>query len=549
MGRSVIRAAVAALLVGAGLTAFPSTIQAVAGTPQAPVVVFTEDFENGQGAVPILLPAYVGAAGQSYTADPAWLVSCNGLVASLQQPPNDPTGGQCNSRWPDVKRMAGDLGQWAGGDRATNHALSAYTETNPGANKVQFETAQPIALSATNRFLTFSVDAAEQNCYALHALLAFYLLDGPTAIPTFTNPIETCANPGQVVNGTSVGTFASDKPVLFTGSSLGIRLVNLQGSGNGNDAAIDNVRVLDVTPQLDVSFSPASAEINTPATLTYTVTNTTELAVKTGWSFFGALPNGLKTTASPTTDCADATATAAPGATAVSVEGALATGQTSCTVSVPVTATRAGTYTTCAADVSQLVGLNPPGCASVVFVPPVLGFDAHAHGGKLTSPLLSVGPLAPADLDCTTTPGTDSDQLASASLPGVGSLGVITTSASGVVAPDGLRTTAASARTAGLSLLGGLVTADEVKATATATDDLSGVVTATGTTNLTNLRVAGVQVLNPAVDQTIVIPLVASVVVNERVPVPGGIVVNAVHVKLLTGTDLVVSQARARLGC
>jgi hypothetical protein len=33
------------------------------------------------------------------------------------------------------------------------------------------------------------------------------------------------------------------------------------------------------------------------------------------------------------------------------------------------------------------------------------------------------------------------------------------------------------------------------------------------------------------------------------VPVPGGIVVNAVHVKLVTGVDLVVSQARVELGC
>ncbi len=324
---------------------------------------------------------------------------------------------------------------------------------------------------------------------------------------------------------------------------------SLQGSGTGNDAAVDNIRVLDVTPRLDVSFSPASAEVNTPATLTYTVTNTTELAVKAGWSFFGVLPNGLRTTAPPTTDCADATTTAAPGATAVSVEATLATGQTSCHVSVPVTATRAGTYTTCAADITQAVGLNPPGCASVTFVPPVLKFDAHAHGGKLTSPLVSVGPLAPADLDCTATAGADDDQLASASLPGVGSLGVVTTSASGAVAPGGLRTTTASARTAGLNLLGGLVTADEVRATATATDDAAGVVTATGTTNLTNLRVAGVPVLNPAVNQTIVIPLVASVVVDERVPSPGGVLVNAVHVKLLTGTDLVVSQARVELGC
>ncbi|HWO58596.1 MAG TPA: choice-of-anchor P family protein, partial [Umezawaea sp.] len=107
----------------------------------------------------------------------------------------------------------------------------------------------------------------------------------------------------------------------------------------------------------------------------------------------------------------------------------------------------------------------------------------------------------------------------------------------------------ASARTAGISLLGGLVTADSVEAKATATDDSAGVVTATGSTTVGNLRVAGVTIVNPTVNQTIVIPLAATVIVNERVPHPGGITVNALHVKLLTGTDIVISHARTTLGC
>jgi hypothetical protein len=139
--------------------------------------------------------------------------------------------------------------------------------------------------------------------------------------------------------------------------------VNLQGSGCGNDAAIDNIRVLDVTPRLDQAFGPSPVEINTPATLTYTITNTAELAVKTGWSFSGTLPNGLTATATPTTDCVDATATAGPGAT------------------------------------GQHAGLNLPGCTSITFTPPALRFDAHAHahGGKVSGPLLAVppGPLRP----------------------------------------------------------------------------------------------------------------------------------------------------------
>ncbi|MCS7479988.1 choice-of-anchor P family protein [Umezawaea endophytica] len=549
MGRNLIRTAVAALLVAAGLTTVPSTAQAVPGTPQAPVVVFTEDFENGQGAVPVLLPQYVNALGQGYTADPAWLANCNGVVVSLQQPTSTPPDHLCDTAWGRVRPMAGDLAQWAGTDPATNHAIGAYTQGDPGPNKVQFETTQPIPLQATNRFLAFSVDAGEQNCFAEHALLAFSLLDGTTEVPAFTTPIEACVDYAQYVNGTAVGTFTSDKPILFSGDDVGIRLRNLQGSGNGNDAVFDNIRVLDVTPQLDQTFSPAQAEINTPASLTYTITNTTELAVKEGWSFFGTFPGGVTATAAPTTTCADAIATAAPGATAVSVEGTLAAGQTSCTVTVPVTATRAGTYTACAANVTQHAGLNLPGCTSITFTPPPYRFDAHAHGGAVSGPLVTVPPLAPSDLTCTATPGSDGEVLATANLGALGSLGVITTDASGTVDGDGLRTSSARAKTAGISLLGGLVTADAVEAKASATDDLAGVVTATGSTTVANLRVAGVTIANPTVNQTVTIPFVATVVVNERVPHPGGITVNALHVTLLTGTDVVISHARVTLGC
>jgi uncharacterized repeat protein (TIGR01451 family) len=529
-------------------TAQPAS--AVPSVPQAPVVVFAEDFENSQGATPVLLTAYTGAPpiAQTYDADPAWLTACNGWLASAQQSAVPPAGSGCSAgNWQAVRDMAGILGQWAGGDQATNHAVTAYTAGNPGAGKVQLRTEQPIPLAAPDRFLTFSVDAAEQNCFANHALFEFYLLDGATAVPTFTTPIEPCANPSTVIGGTSVGTYTSDRPVLFGGSSVDVQLLNAQGSGTGNDAAFDNVRILDVTPQLDVDYSPAAVEVGQTATLIFTVTNNSELEVKDGWSFTADLPAGLTATAQPTTDCTDATAST--GAGAVTATGGLATGQVSCTITVAVTAARAGTYTTCAVDVTARVGLNAPGCASVRFTVPVLVFDAHAHGGKLTAPLVGVGPLAPSDLSCVTQPGLDQDQVLGAALPGIGSLGVIDTEARGVVDGGGERTATAWARTAKVSLLGGLITADEIRAKAVADEDDTGSVTTVGEAELVNLRINGTPVVNPAVDLTITIPLVATVVVNEQRLLAGGagIAVNALHVQLLSGVDLVISHARATL--
>ena len=45
---------------------------------------------------------------------------------------------------------------------------------------------------------------------------------------------------------------------------------NGNGSATGNDGGFDNVRVLDATPQLDKSFSPARQIVGQPTTLTFT---------------------------------------------------------------------------------------------------------------------------------------------------------------------------------------------------------------------------------------------------------------------------------------
>nr|WP_157554803.1 choice-of-anchor P family protein [Herbidospora sakaeratensis] len=537
------------------LTLIPLTAvlspRAAAAAPADPQVVFSEEFENGMGTAPLMVTDYTGPAphAMTYTADPAWLTSCNGLIASRLNPAvAPPLAQQCGGWWPVVRDLAASLGQWAGGDPATNHAVTAFTHTPPGAGKVQLETENPVSIGSGNRFVTFSVDAAAVNCNVDHPLIAFYLLDGNTAIPTFSQPIDTCANPGAVINGISVGTYTSDAPVLFSGSQLGIRLVNTQGGTNGNDGAIDNVRVLDVTPALGVSYAPGSPAIGQTATLKLTVTNTSELREKDGWSFKVALPDGLTPAGAATSDCAQHSVSVANGV--VSAGGAIGDGVTSCTVNIPVKAGVIGEYTTCPADVSDRVGINPPAaCASVTFVAPEHKFDAHAHAAKVTAPLIGGAALVPSDVTCTATPGSDHDSLLTAILPAVASLGVLTTEAEGTVGPDGLRTARAKATTAKLNLLNGLITAEEITAQATATATESGTVTTSGTTTFTTLKVNGSTVTNPPVNHTITIPLVAKIVLNERVPYGNGtgIKVNAVHVTTIAGVDVVISHARASL--
>lgn len=362
---AVMTVAVAAVALGAPATALP--VPSAVGVPRPPVPLFTEDFEHDQGSVLTKLNTYQGPApyNATYTADPVWLTRCDGLLAAMEE--TDPWAwavGVCSDQWSfdDLRSMASALATLTGGDANTNHALGEYTSYgDPGTDKVMLETANPLPLNATGRFITFSLDATAVNCQATHPWYAFSALDGASTIPMYVDPIDPCDRSGPA-------TYTADTAHLFAGSTVGFRIVNQHGSGTGNDSAIDNVRVLDATPQL--SRSPAvTVPAGGVATLTYTVTNTTERDAKPGWSFTDRLPAGVTVAGAPatTTTCTNGTVTAPAGGTSVSVSGDLAAGADACTVAVPVTAATAGTYRSCAANLTSATGVLAPGCASLVF--------------------------------------------------------------------------------------------------------------------------------------------------------------------------------------
>ncbi len=380
-------AGVAAIAAATGATFASATTPGSPGTPQPPTTIYAENFQNRPAATPIVrLPQYTGASGQTYTADAQWLRQCNGWIASSSQPAA-PTA-QANdcgnaATWNAVQQMAYALGSYTGIAPGSNYAVSAMTAGDPGAPHVEFKTASNIPFSGSNRFVTFSVDVATINCFANHPLLQFSLLnDAGTATPVGSQ-IDGCGatrtiNVPQIGDAPAktaqVGTYTSNGAVLVNGSSIGVQMVNNQGSGTGNDHAFDNIKILDVTPQLDKSFSPAQVETGGTSTLTFTITNTSELAAKNGWSFTDALPAGLTVAGAGSTTCPSGTVTAPSGGSSVEVKGNLSAGMASCTVSVLVTSGTAGSYTNGPGNLS-LVGLNPPANTTVTFVDPAPSAD------------------------------------------------------------------------------------------------------------------------------------------------------------------------------
>src|SRR5690606_8691483 len=255
----------------------PANAPGAPGSPSDPTVLFEEDFENTDGTTPVVLDDYVGVDGQTYTAAPLWLSNCNGVIVNYGIPFTNLANCVAPGSSANLRQLAYALGVHGGGTAEANDAVSAFTENDPGANQVEFETVNPIPLaSASGRFLTFSVDAAAKNCGVSAPRYQFSFLSAtgtPTAAGGVINACEstnTVSAPalGPVAAGAiNVDTYTADDSILFDGASLGIRMVNANGSGIGNDAAFDNIRILDVTPQLDKTFAPARVPVGGTSTL------------------------------------------------------------------------------------------------------------------------------------------------------------------------------------------------------------------------------------------------------------------------------------------
>jgi uncharacterized repeat protein (TIGR01451 family) len=385
-----------------------ATVPGFPREPQPPTAVYSEEFENGLGEAPILITTYTGPPPllQKYAASGEYLKNCNGYVVEFKSGSRT-TATDCEEpAYGNVRQMAWVLGKFQKAPNPeTNHAVTAYTDGGTlKENAVQFETKTPVPLTTNHRFITVSVDAAETNCNRAHALLKFYLLNEAEQIPTFTSPVDPCTDPRATTikapprnespeKAFNVGAFPGNKAVLFSGSQLGVRMRNGQTSTVGNDAAFDNIRVLDATPQLDKSFSPAVLDVGQTSELTFVITNTTDLAAKDGWSFTDTLPSGL-VVASPlaaSTDCdsstepSPASIVASAGGSTIQVNGSLAAGAAYCTVTVDVTSSQPGTYTDGPNNITSKTGVNPPGPATVTF-----GENADLQIEKAAAPIPAI---------------------------------------------------------------------------------------------------------------------------------------------------------------
>jgi len=396
----------------AGVSSMARATPGSPGTPEAPVIIYSEDFQNTPSLAPVNLASYTGAAGMTYSASTSWLTTCNGEILAFSTPNSAFTTSNCSvgnggansgtnltGAFDQVRRMAYALGQLnSATDPAINKALTAYTDygnlyANPGAGLIQLETRSPIVLpGSSRRFVISDVDTAAVNCAftgTVQAKLVFYLLDGSDTRRINQTPINVCTDsaaqqftpPALQTNGSGslssgvvqAARIHTDRALLTQTTSVGMRMVNEEGGGYGNDNALDNIQITDASPKLDKAFDPATVLVGETSRMTFTVTNTTDLLAKAGWSFTDSLPEGLLVAETPNvaTTCSSGSITASGDRLQVSYSGNLDGGQTSCTLSIDVTSQIPATYTNGPSNIVSPVGLRLPADASVTFAPHV----------------------------------------------------------------------------------------------------------------------------------------------------------------------------------
>ncbi|WP_062076547.1 DUF7507 domain-containing protein [Demequina globuliformis] len=420
-----------ALLVTAGAVSAAvvesAPASAAPGTPgqmQPPAVAWIEDFQNIQIAqsgsyVNTLLPVpgdgthpgYVADDGQTYSQDPAFALgaNCNGLVVKANGNvtvssnnvalPSDAVASECgsNAQWTATLFKSLNLGRWyndnsypyAGqtpglGADANNYSLSVVNSPT-AASGVVFETAASIPTVAGHTYMA-SIDLATMTCQtnnatSLHPQIT--LTSGAGATDMFASVPDSCATSGigvQAGDGnfnrmTRTATFVGENSVVSDGSPLQYSLSLVDVPSLRGHA--DNAVVLDATPQLDKDFLEGTHVVGQQTRVTFTVTNThmpfddaVPTGPKVGWSFEDALPPGLEVSSTPdaATTCTNGTISGTGGT--ISGSGDLSGDSlVSCTLSINVTATVAGTYTNAASDVTT-DGLTLPADADVLYVNP-----------------------------------------------------------------------------------------------------------------------------------------------------------------------------------
>ncbi|MBZ5530010.1 MAG: DUF11 domain-containing protein [Acidobacteriia bacterium] len=254
----------------------------------------------------------------------------------------------------------------AAGTGAQSTSSASLTVINPPTITKAFGAAT-IPLNGSTS-LTFTLSSTNANL-TLNGVAFTDNLPAGLVVATPSNLTSTCSGTATAVDGSSSVSLsgASLAPgasctvsLNVTGTTAGVKNNSVQvsstnaGTGNTSNASITVV----APPVIIKAFGAASIPLNGSTSLTFTIQNNNTTVSLTGVGFSDTLPAGLvvSTPNGLTGSCGGGTITATQGTNVISLTGATLAASTSCTFSVNVTGTAAGTQNNTTGNVTSTEG-------------------------------------------------------------------------------------------------------------------------------------------------------------------------------------------------
>jgi len=160
--------------------------------------------------------------------------------------------------------------------------------------------------------------------------------------------------------GTVVAGLSCTVSVDVTSATVGAH-VNTTGdltSSSGNSGTASDTLTVEGPPLFSKAFAPALVPQGGISTLTFTIDNTGTSIAATGLDFTDNLPSGMEVAnpANASTTCTGGTITAVPGSSVVTYSGGTVAASTSCSVSVDIVATAAGSLVNTTGELTSSAG-------------------------------------------------------------------------------------------------------------------------------------------------------------------------------------------------
>lgn len=324
-------------------------------------------------------------AGMSVVATPAFSNSCGGTVSpgnaqgdNLLSLTGGSTGGagssctiQVNVTSSTVGASTNTTGQVSSTNSGTGNTASAtLTVTAAGSpiltklsapNPVGVNQPSTLTFTITNKASTTN-DMGFTDTLPSGMVVASPATFGGTCTSTTGTALSRTATAGSntiTVAGVDLAANASCTVTINVRSATAGSYLNATANITGLQGGLTATTLSDTlvvqSTTLTKSFSPSTIVVNTTSTLTFTITNGAGAPSQNGLAFTETLPGGLVVAVAPNpTQCSGTVTATAGGNTITLANGALALGQTSCSITVSVTSSSAATYNNVPANISGL---------------------------------------------------------------------------------------------------------------------------------------------------------------------------------------------------